>query len=78
LKDDFSTSNSKGENVDFMNEIRAELGEDWGQRQSYPRIGGYLPFDEYTKCLLERGEPLDVTAKMIMPSTLAPMDFNLE
>lgn len=53
--------------VELMNEIRIELGEDWGQRQSYRRIGNYIPFDEYTKCQLENGERLDSSSKMIKP-----------
>jgi RHS repeat-associated protein len=71
LKDNFDSGNLTGDNVDFINIIRSEMGEEWGQRASYESINGIIPFDCQTldQCL-DPNQSLNENSMFILPLIL--------
>jgi hypothetical protein len=45
-----------GETIIRMNKIRAEMGGDYGQRLSYAKKGGYIPFSVFDSDLMKLGQ----------------------
>lgn len=71
LSDNTSPGNPTGDNVDMMNIIRNEMGSDWGERTSYKRINGFMPFD--TNTLDQLTDPsliMDKNSRFIAPPNL--------
>lgn len=70
LKDNYSDTNPRGENVDNVNKLRSQLGSSWGQRMKYTTtiINGqkYIPFDKKSYDSLKQGKEPPADSKYII------------